>query len=152
MVILESISRLKTYCRALRPIPSCLVPYLSLTRPLPVPCRSGLPRSHKWMGTDTIFDFSPPPPPPPPTTKLFRSHYSPFGILYPSHTCPLPLTYPSLPPPCPLPVPYFYTIELDPIEIRLVACGRIHITNNEKTLRPSKDLMFHSKIPIQNDD
>ena len=71
-------------------------PVWSLTRPLPVPCPSGLPRSHKGMGTDTIFDFRPP------TTKLFRSLYSPLGIPY--LTPPLPVLYPSLT--YPLLIPY----------------------------------------------
>ena len=48
-------------------------PVWSLTRPLPVPCPSGLPRSHKGTGTDTIFDFRPPTTHPTTTTKLFRS-------------------------------------------------------------------------------
>ena len=86
------------------PYPSitCTLPahFLSITNPLTVPYPSGLPRSHKGTGTDTIFDFRPPPPPT--TTKLFRSLYSPLGILYPSHTCPLPLSYPLAPSP-PLP-------------------------------------------------
>jgi len=83
-------------CRAPRPVPSCLVPYLSLTCPLPVPypfltcplpvpypslthlASLGLSRSHKGTGTDTIFDFSHPPT----TRKLYRTLYSPFSILY----------------------------------------------------------------------
>ena len=87
------------------PLPN---PYLTLTRLASL----GLSRSHKGTGTDSIFDFSHPPPT---TTKLFRSLYSPLGILYLFHTCPLPLPYPSTPtpyltpplsPPTQLPIPY----------------------------------------------
>ena len=62
------------YCRAPRPVPSCSVPYLSLTCPVPVPYPSltrllpvpypslthlvslGLPKSHKGTGTGQVRD------------------------------------------------------------------------------------------------
>ena len=114
-------------CRAPHTIPTCLVPYPSLTRPLLDLYLSDLPGPHKGTGTDTILDFSQPPTTTTTTTtsKLFRSLYSPLGIPYTSLTCHLPLPYPfpfhnpslptSLTPPLPsppyplpgLPIPYF---------------------------------------------
>ena len=72
------------------PIPSFSVPFLSFTNPLPFPYPSlthlasglGLPRPHKGMETLYLISATT-------TSKLFRSLYSPLGILYPSLTCPL---------------------------------------------------------------
>ena len=67
------------------------------------------------MGTDTIFDFSHQIATPSTTSILFRSLYSCL-------TSPLVIPHP-LPPPLPFPytlIKYFYTLELDPIEIRFV--------------------------------
>ena len=89
------LSRSPSHPVLLCPLP---VPYPFLKCPLPVHYPSsllGLSRSHKGMGTDTIFDFRPPPPPTTTTTKLFRSLYSPLGI-------PSPSLYLSLQPPLPL--------------------------------------------------
>ena len=92
-------------------IVTCLVPYLSLTSPLPMPYLSlthltslGLSRSHKGMGTDSIFDFSHPPVQPPVNfLKLYNTYYVNMSCpLFPSLTlilslnlpCPLSLTPP----------------------------------------------------------
>ena len=60
-----------------QPLPN---PYPTPTCPLPVPYPYGIPRSHIWMGTDTIFDFQPPP----------------LNFSRPLDRVPLPVTYLSL--------------------------------------------------------
>ena len=84
------------------PPPPTLIP--SLTHTLPVPYLSGLPRTHKGMGTDSIFDFSHPPVQPPVNfLKLYNTYYVNMSCpLFPSLTlilslnlpCPLSLTPP----------------------------------------------------------
>ena len=62
--------------------------------------------------------------------------FGPLPAPYPFPTCPLPIPFLSLTRPLPIPYPtpthplpvlYFYTIELDPIEIRLVVFYSLYL-------------------------